>query len=83
MSFEEHHLKDARAQAESRFTQSQCDKAKPLLDAFEFHILDILTASIQSSMRHFDGRQKKIDKQIAGLEYDLGPDGKEACDDDA
>ena len=77
MSFEEHSIKDARAEAESRFTRKDVAAARPLLDAFEFHLLDVFARSVASSIKYFKGRQVKIDRSIGELDYDLGPDGEE------
>jgi hypothetical protein len=77
MGFEEHQIKDARAEAESRFTKEEADAARPLMNAFEFHMLDIFARSVASSLKYFKGRQVKIDRSMSDLDYDLGPDGKE------
>jgi hypothetical protein len=77
MAFEEHQIKDARAEAESRFTRKEIDAARLLMNAFEFHLLDVFAKAVASSLKYLDSRQKKVDRYMADLDYDLGPDGEE------
>ena len=80
MALQKNHIADARRDAESRFTIEEIEVARPLLNAFEFHILDTLAKSIASSLNHFDHEQKAVDRAMGKIDYDLGPDGSERHD---
>ena len=78
MAFEaDHHAAEAREWAEDRFTPEQVAAAKPIMDAFEFKILDIDLRSLESSLAYYDKRTTKTERAIGKVEFDLGPDGSE------
>lgn len=77
MALEEHHLLDARAEAESKFSREEIESSRPLLDAFQFHILELMHRAVSSSLGYYEKRQKKIDKAMGDIDYDLGEDGEE------
>lgn len=74
MAFEEHELMMAREEAEKRFTADEIAAARLLMDAYTFHILDILSKSVASSLKYFSDREKKIDRMMGKIKYDMGPD---------
>ena len=71
MAFEEHHIKDARAEAEAHFTKDELDAAALVLNAFEFHRLETFARAVDSSMGYYEARHKKIIKAMGDLDYDL------------
>ena len=77
MAFEEHSIKDARAEAESRMTREQRELVRPFFDAFEFWLLDVFAKSCASSIKYYSDRQVKVDRAMAAINYDLGEDGEE------
>ena len=71
------HFDKAMEETMKRFTPQKIADATPVLNAFKFHLLEEYVAESLSAHSYHERRLKQIDRMMASIDYDLGPDGEE------
>ena len=70
------HFEKAMEETMKRFTPQKIADAMPVLNAFRFHLLEEYVAESMSAQNYHERRLKQIDRMMANIQYDLGPDGE-------